>query len=732
MRLNPPAGQQWPQRLADAAAVAAVLGLGLVVGVLAGQVLHGPFPDEVQASFTPDRIARSGPPGPAELVGRLPPPEVREVVDEVEELPPPATSAATSEAITVSRRRPGRADRISGELTAELVGSRGGQGALAWVPAAGIRARVDIQSVVFVPEPAPAVERGAAAAVATRSRVVQRGPITLVATAQAPESRFSADADADGWRRLRASLADGRLPPRGSVPIEDLVNAQASDAPLPAPGELVGFDVEVAPHPWQAGLHLMRVALRAPSAQPAAGADLPPRELTVLVDTSGSMALDGRLDAVVAGLQAMAEGLRPGDRLTLIPFSNEARVAVDGAGPDQLGALFTALSELHADGASAGLPALSLGLQRAVDAALPGVEDRVVLITDGEANVGMSGVAAARAELAAARNAGVRLDVVAVGPTETKTTPLAGFVAVADGRLWELSSVDDTRDLLGRQLLGQPEPVPERLDARVRFDPELVTGWRLLGHERAVGVDALPPLQLRPSQVVTALYEVALAPAVVGAALDRSLAEIRVAAFGDGDRVSVRRVSRRLVAGSFDGASADLRMALAAASLGTLLDRRELQIDPWLQTVELFNPAPGRPEQLRPQDVRLRKVIRQVYRLLSRDGPPLSVEPGPDVGAPREAASKRDQALLAERLLQVQDSLSPCAERRGVTGHVDLQLTLDAGRVAGAEVVHDGHDHRVERCMQTVARRWSFPSTWTAEIAVPLALVARDADEVGG
>ena len=676
--------------LADAVAwLAAALLTGTCAQLLTQAILPGgPALDPPVATST-ERLAHLDAATLARLLPRSPRPAARS---------PAARSPATSKA---SARAP---TDLLGDEPLPLLPSSAGRGPLPNRPPRPVRALVRLVEVRFVPrapDPAP--------------RATQSGSAGLQPTATHPVAPLAMPDDGVAWRAVRQALADGRLPDPARVRSDALVQAQGADVPLPL-DQPVAVDAEAAPDPWRPGQHLLRLSLRA-AAEPILADG--PRTLIAVVDTSGSMALDGRLDHVKATLHALVSDLGPDDRLALVRFSDQARELVGATGPADPGLLHGAIEGLAADGASDQGQGLAQAWRTAQAAWTPGAAQRVVLFTDGEANLGVRQLGPLGEEAAAWAARGLRLDVVGVGLGEEPDRAIVELATRGGGRVWGLGGHDQA-PALARDLAGAGQGTVREVDAAVAFSPALVQAWRQVGADGPAGEGlseglpespAPPVVRLRPGQVLSVLYELALAPGALTGDLERSLAQVRLALVDGPARHSwAVEVPVAVVRGRFPAASRDLRIAVAAARFATLLRAPPKTLSPWAEVADLAA-GPG----ARPSDLELARLIRQAGRLAERG------EISPAAGG----LDSRDQDLLDQRLLRAQHSLDPCATAARVTGRLELALELRQGQVVAATAHHDGQDGQVEACATEVARQWRFPSGWSASLEVPVLLAGR-------
>lgn len=613
-----------------------------------------------------------------------------------------APAAAPAPTLVASKLAAASAPLAEGPAPPPLLPSSAGRGPLPNQPRPPVRALVRLVEVRFVPR-APSVP----------AMGDQGGPLRV--TSQQPLARVPPSDGGESWRAVRQALAEGRLPDPAWVRPEALVHTMGAELPPPVDAP-VAVDAEAAPDPWHPGRHLLRVALRAALDPPQDGG---PRTLVALVDTSGSMALDGRMEHVKAALHALVGGLGADDRLAVVAFSDRAEERSPALGPAQAGALHVAIEALAADGASDQALGLRRAWQSAQEAWTPGAAQRVVLFTDGQANLGVRQLGPLGEEAAAWSARGLRLDVVGVGLGEEPDAAVAELATRGGGRLWALSGFEQA-PALARELAGAGEGSPLFLEASVAFDPAQVRSWRPVGDEEG----ALPPapalvdglgeaLRLEPGEVRSVLYEVVLAPRAAPDGADAPWIEVHLA-HGQGEqrRTWSVPVPAAVVRGRFSAASRDLRVAAAAARFAALLRAPPTSYPPWAEVADLAAPPASSP---RPADQELARLVRQAGRLAARG----------ELPSPPGGLVPRERALLDQRLLRAQHSLDPCATAAGASGRLDLSLVLSGGEVVAASARHDGHDGGVEACAAEVARQWRFPSGWSASLEVPVLLASR-------
>lgn len=490
-------------------------------------------------------------------------------------IPPPPKSASP-------RRRPPRSAEIDrAQATDEVPGLPNRQ-----LAERGSPPKVESGELVFADEAASAAAEKALRALSEEIVVaipsLPLPPVNpVVETTQDRLSTFGLDVDTGSYTLIRAHLEAGRVPPPQAVRVEEVVNAMAYADPFavrPArPGETFRILADGAPTPFMPspGHRLLRFRI--------AARDLPPAErkpvvLTLVVDVSGSM--EGRRLALVrAGIERLLDTLRPADRVALVVFANQARVAAPHGEPASLA---RAVADLGVEGGTNAEAGLLLGYELARAAYSAGAANRVMLLSDGVANLGATGPEAILEGVAAAAADGIELTTVGVGMGDFNDALLETLADRGDGRYAYVDGRREIERLFAEELDGTLQTVAEEARAQVEFDPRVVESWRQLGYEnRALAdhefrYDAVDAGEIGPGHSVTALYEVKLrAQPVPGRPLALVKLRWREPAGAGGEAGPFREVEQRLtvedLAPSWSAADRDLRLAAVAAELAEQL-----------------------------------------------------------------------------------------------------------------------------------------------------------------
>lgn len=404
------------------------------------------------------------------------------------------------------------------------------------------------------------------------------GTSPFVATEDDARSTFALDVDTASYNVVRRFLRDGYWPDPAAVRVEEMVNAfDYGDAP-PAKGDFA-VHIEAAPLPFEARAevreerqsaerHLLRFAI---AGREVADRERPPVDLILVVDTSGSMAREDRLGLVKDATRMLIGQLGPNDRVALVAYNQGARIAL--LPTRDLVEVERCLASLRADGSTNAAAGLRLGYRLAADYRRLNSTSRVLLLSDGVANVGNTTANSILAEVAQHAAAGVELTTVGVGMGNYNDVLLEQLANRGDGRYAYVDDRAEARRIFVETLSGTLTTIASEAKVQVVFDPEVVTRYRLIGYEnravadRSFRDDRVDAGEVGAGHTVVALYEVELAaraPAAPWATLHlryRSEARKRI--------VEERHVvDREHVVGHFRLASPAFRLSVLVAAAG--------------------------------------------------------------------------------------------------------------------------------------------------------------------
>ncbi len=328
-------------------------------------------------------------------------------------------------------------------------------------------------------------------------------------------STFSIDVDTASYTGVRQYLLDARrLPPADSVRIEELVNyfdygyaAPAADSEDPFAATL-----SVAACPWKPAHRLVRIGIKGREVE----ADKRPlSNLVFLVDVSGSMNEPNKLPLVVEGLKALVERLGENDRVAIVVYAGSEGLVLPSTSGTKKDEIRSALGRLQAGGSTAGGAGLKLAYEIAERHKIPGGVNRVVLCTDGDFNVGLTGTEEL-AELVESRGKeqGIFLTVLGFGRGNLNDAMLETISGRGDGHYAYIDSEREARRVLSRDLSGTLITIAKDVKLQVEFNPAKVGAYRLIGYENRVMAakdfndDTKDAGEIGAGHTVTALYEI--------------------------------------------------------------------------------------------------------------------------------------------------------------------------------------------------------------------------------
>jgi Ca-activated chloride channel homolog len=363
-----------------------------------------------------------------------------------------------------------------------------------------------------LPEPAPPALADAPLPPLAKTAVPTQGETDA---SKEPVSTFSLHVSDVSYRLAVAEVLAGRAPDPARIRQEEFYNAFDYGDPAPTLGEKVACRIEQSAHPYLQQRNLVRVALKVPAAGRGAGQ---PLQLTLLLDTSGSMEREDRAGAVRRGLEVLASLLGAEDRVNVVGFARESRLIAEQVAGDQLAGLLDTLKELPAEGGTDLEAALKLAGEVALRHFEEAAQNRIILITDGAANLGNARPEELATMVQALRQKRIALDACGVGVDELNDDVLEALTRKSDGRYYLLNSPDTADAAFARQVAGALRPAAEDVKVQVRFNPSRVKSYRLIGFEKHrlaeedFRNDAVDAAELAADEAAVAMYEIEALP----------------------------------------------------------------------------------------------------------------------------------------------------------------------------------------------------------------------------
>lgn len=325
-------------------------------------------------------------------------------------------------------------------------------------------------------------------------------------------STFSIDVDTASYAISRRKLLEGGLPPYQAVRAEEFLNYFDYGYAAPKQGPFA-VHLAAAPSPFQKGHHLVRVGLQAKRVE---AKDRKPVHLVYLVDTSGSMHSDDKLGLAKKSLRLLTESLQQGDTVALCTYAGSVREVLAPTGVDQKGKILAAIDDLSAGGGTAMASGVENAYRLASQTLVPGHVNRVVVLSDGDANIGASSHDQILKMIEGYKEKGITLSTIGFGNGNYKDTMMEQLADKGDGNYSYIDSDEQARRVFSQQVGGLLEVVAKDVKIQVEFDPNVVASYRLVGYEnrdiadKDFRNDKVDAGEVGAGHSVTAMYDVVL------------------------------------------------------------------------------------------------------------------------------------------------------------------------------------------------------------------------------
>jgi len=430
-----------------------------------------------------------------------------------------------------------------------------------------------------------------------------------------PLSTFSIDVDTASYANVRRYIEGGSLPPMDAVRIEELINYFSYDYPEPEAGEPFAFHPELAYCPWNPDHLLLRVALQS---KRIPAEELPPSNLVFLIDVSGSMEDENKLPLVKESLKMLARGMRPQDRIAVAVYAGAAGLVLPSTPGIETRKIEAALNKLEAGGSTAGGEGIELAYEVAKKSFMKQGNNRVIIATDGDFNVGASSDGELVRLIEKKRAEGIFLTVLGFGMGNYKDSKMQKLADSGNGNYAYVDSLSEAEKVLSRQMAGTLYAVAKDVKVQIEFNPALVGEYRLIGYEkRALAArdfadDTKDAGELGAGSSVTALYEIIPATGASARSELKYQSAAPSAASSSGELMTIKFRYKKptqdtsilrekpvtLEPLAFAKASADFRFATTVAEWGLLLrDSKYKGQARWKDVVSQAAASRGRDEE---------------------------------------------------------------------------------------------------------------------------------------
>lgn len=392
-------------------------------------------------------------------------------------------------------------------------------------------------------------------------------------TAEDRLSTFAVDVDTASYAIARRKIVDGQRPPASAVRVEEWVNYFNYEYAGPSDDRPFAVHMDAAPSPFSPNRHIVRVGVQA---KKLSVHERKPVHLVFLVDVSGSMSSPDKLGLAKRALRILVDNLRDGDTVALVTYASGSRIVLEPTGIENKHVIHAAIEDLQAGGSTAMGQGIELAYHLAGQNLSKDSVSRVIILSDGDANVGPSDHAGLLKLIAGHAKEGVTVSTIGFGMGNYKDELMEQLANKGNGNYYYIDGLSQAKRVFAEQLGGTLEVVAKDVKIQVEWNPKAVKRYRLIGYENRdiadddFRDDKVDAGEIGAGHTVTALYEIELAEGDESS----SLATVRIRAKqprGTKAAESAYLLDRGDVAGSFDGASNDFRFAVAVMAGAEIL-----------------------------------------------------------------------------------------------------------------------------------------------------------------
>ena len=333
----------------------------------------------------------------------------------------------------------------------------------------------------------------------------------FLSAVQHPLSTFSLDVDAASYGNIRRMINQGQMPEKDAVRVEEMINYFSYDYPQPSEGHPVRIVTETAVCPWNKKHKMVRIGVKA---KEIPSETLPASNFVFLLDVSGSMFSANKLPLVKASMKLLVNNLRPKDRVAIVTYAGAAGEVLPSTSASDKQKIIEALDNLQAGGSTAGGAGIQLAYKIAEKNLVKGGNNRVILCTDGDFNVGVSSPTELESLIESKRKSGVFLTVLGYGMGNYKDNKLQTLAQKGNGNHAYIDNLQEANKVLVNEFGGTMYAVAKDVKLQVEFNPNFVNAYRLIGYESRLlndedfNDDTKDAGELGAGHTVTALYEI--------------------------------------------------------------------------------------------------------------------------------------------------------------------------------------------------------------------------------
>ena len=326
-----------------------------------------------------------------------------------------------------------------------------------------------------------------------------------------PLSTFSIDVDNASYTNVRRFINQGELPPVDAVRVEEMINYFRYDYPEPTGEVPFSVTTELGKCPWNPEHYLMHVGLKGKSFDKS---ELPPSNLVFLIDVSGSMSSPNKLPLLKRAFKMLVNELRPSDKVSIVVYAGAAGKVLDSTSGNEKMKILEALGNLSAGGSTAGGQGLKLAYKIAQENFIEEGNNRIILATDGDFNVGVSSTSEMERLVEKERESGIFMSVLGFGTGNIKDDKMETIADKGNGNYSYIDNIQEARKVFISEFGGTLFTIAKDVKFQLEFNPKQVKSYRLVGYENRLlndedfNDDTKDAGEMGAGHTVTALYEI--------------------------------------------------------------------------------------------------------------------------------------------------------------------------------------------------------------------------------
>jgi Ca-activated chloride channel family protein len=322
---------------------------------------------------------------------------------------------------------------------------------------------------------------------------------------------FSIDVDRAAYSNMRRMINSGQLPPKDAIRIEEMINYFDYNYEQPTGKDPVSFQTEISDSPWNKGLKLLHIGLQAKKIPTD---NLPASNLVFLIDVSGSMSDYNKLPLLKQGFKLLVDQLRPNDHVAIVVYAGAAGLVLPSTSGKEKTKIKEALENLQAGGSTAGGEGIKLAYKIAAENFIKGGNNRVILATDGDFNIGTSSEADLKTLIENKRESGVYLSVLGFGMGNYKDNKMETLADKGNGNYAYIDDLQEAQKEFVTEFGGTLFTVAKDVKLQLEFNPKYVKAYRLIGYENRrlnnedFNDDKKDAGEMGSGHTVTVIYEI--------------------------------------------------------------------------------------------------------------------------------------------------------------------------------------------------------------------------------